>query len=91
MQDDALSYWDDDPDDPLPNGGRISLRDLVVYGADGAIDVERTMQRAEPVLDDYVRSQLGQQTAWWRRRVARERLRPNPHPDTERIAYNIEH
>ena len=72
-------YWDDDPNDPYPypRGLNVSLDP----DRPDVLDVARA--EVATYLDTLV--------AWWWRRVERERTREHPHPDTERIVYNMTH
>lgn len=86
MNDADRQYWDDDPDDPMPEKVNIDIPALVELAVrDG--NAAHAKREARIKLD----RELERHAAWWRQRIQRERARPSPHPDTETIAYNIDH
>ena len=80
-------YWNDDPNDPMPSHWFFNESIIAPYDpVTGRIDKEAAARAHEKLLDKWFRVRQ----SWWKRRIARERLREHPHPDTDVIAHNAE-
>lgn len=87
MSDADRQYWDNDPDDPMPEEVKVDIPTLIEIAVRDEMNTARAEREARIMLEH----ELERHAAWWRLRIQRERAQPSPHPDTETIAYNIEH